>query len=71
MKLCTDSDEDGQTPENVYTISSPCEPDGSGELKMLNSFWIVYFTARSKEDVHKARFLPPIGSQNLEVKQAN
>ena len=23
-----------QTPEHWYTISSPCEPDGSGELKM-------------------------------------
>ena len=24
---------DGRTPEHGYTISSPCEPDGSGELK--------------------------------------
>ena len=24
---------DGRTSEHVYTISSPCEPDGSGELK--------------------------------------
>ena len=25
---------DGRTPEHGYTISSPCEPDGSGELKI-------------------------------------
>ena len=25
---------DGRTTEHGYTISSPCEPDGSGELKM-------------------------------------
>ena len=24
---------DGQTPERGYTISSPCESDGAGELK--------------------------------------
>ena len=31
---------DGQTPEDAYTIiSSPCEPDGSGELKMLE--WMI------------------------------
>ena len=26
---------DGRTTEHGYTISSPCEPDGSGELKTL------------------------------------
>ena len=26
---------DGRTTEHGYTISSPCEPDGSGELKMV------------------------------------
>ena len=31
MKLWTD---DGRTPEHGYTISSPCEPKGSGELKI-------------------------------------
>ena len=25
--------DDGRTPEHGYTISSPCEPNGSGELK--------------------------------------
>ena len=25
---------DGRTTEHGYTISSPCEPDGSGELKI-------------------------------------
>ena len=27
--------DDGRTTEHGYTISSPCEPDGSGELKMV------------------------------------
>ena len=27
---------DGRTTEHGYTISSPCEPDGSGELKKLS-----------------------------------
>ena len=26
---------DGRTTEHGYTISSPCEPDGSGELKIV------------------------------------
>ena len=26
---------DGRTTEHGYTISSPCEPDGSGELKKV------------------------------------
>ena len=25
---------DGRTPDHGHPISSPCEPDGSGELKM-------------------------------------
>ena len=29
------TDDDGRrTPDHGYTISSPCEPEGSGELKM-------------------------------------
>ena len=28
---------DGRTTEHGYTISSPCEPDGSGELKSVYS----------------------------------
>ena len=28
----TTTDDDGRTPEHGYTISSPCEPNGSGEL---------------------------------------
>ena len=27
-------DEDGRTPDHGHPISSPCEPNGSGELKM-------------------------------------
>ena len=29
---------DGRTTEHGYTIISPCEPDGSGELIKLTSF---------------------------------
>ena len=28
-------DDDGRTPDHGHPISSPCEPNGSGELKML------------------------------------
>ena len=30
--------DDGWTPEHGYTISSPCEPEGSGELKRYLTF---------------------------------
>ena len=43
--------DDGRTTEHGYTISSPCEPDGSGELKIRYtpanpsfSIWWVYFS---------------------------
>ena len=29
--------DDGRTTEHGYTISSPCEPDGSGELKTFKN----------------------------------
>ena len=31
------TDDDGRrwTPDHGYTISSPCEPEGSGELKIV------------------------------------
>ena len=29
--------DDGRTTEHGYTISSPCEPDGSGELKGVSA----------------------------------
>ena len=29
---------DGRTPDHGHPISSPCEPDGSGELKTNNQF---------------------------------
>ena len=31
--------DDGRTTEHGYTISSPCEPDGSGELKKKGFGW--------------------------------
>ena len=33
-----DDDDDGRTPDHGHPISSPCEPNGSGELKSGNSF---------------------------------
>ena len=35
---------DGRTTEHGYTISSPCEPDGSGELKTKGSFNTSFLT---------------------------
>ena len=40
MKFSFDSPEEmfehsGRTREHGYTLSSPCRPDGSGELKLL------------------------------------
>ena len=37
MKLWTDDGRtDGRTPDHGHPISSPCEPNGSGELKIAN-----------------------------------
>ena len=33
---------DGRTTEHGYTISSPCEPDGSGELKTSKNAFLGY-----------------------------
>ena len=33
---------DGRTTEHGYTISSPCEPDGSGELKMFEYYGDIH-----------------------------
>ena len=38
---------DGRTTEHGYTISSPCEPDGSGELKKPISCPSMYYTFHS------------------------
>ena len=32
--MVDDGRTDGRTPDHGHPISSPCEPDGSGELKM-------------------------------------
>ena len=37
----------GRTPEHGYTISSPCEPNGSGELKMILYGHITLFDVHS------------------------
>ena len=34
---------DGRTPDHGYPISSPCEPNGSGELKINQNIKIMQF----------------------------
>ena len=38
-------DDDGRTPDHGHPISSPCEPNGSGELKKMSSvsFYSIYY----------------------------
>ena len=33
--------DDGRTPEHGYTISSPCEPNGSGELITKTNYGVT------------------------------
>ena len=35
--------DDGRTRDHDHPISSPCEPDGSGELKMSQGYIHVYY----------------------------
>ena len=34
---------DGRTPDHGHPISSPCEPDYSGELKILKQCFVCFF----------------------------
>ena len=34
-------DDDGRTPDHGYPISSPCEPNGSGELKSVFVIFLI------------------------------
>ena len=34
--------DDGRTPDHGHPISSPCEPNGSGELKNIKIFLIKF-----------------------------
>ena len=44
--------DEGRTPEHGYTISSPCEPKGSGELKIRFEFLYVQDRGpRSRNDL--------------------
>ena len=43
---------DGRTTENGYTISSPCEPDGSGELKKTKHVYNARSVSKPFEPVH-------------------
>ena len=42
---------DGRTTEHGYTISSPCEPDGSGELIMVRTVYVrtIFHSVRIKD----------------------
>ena len=40
--------DDGRTTEHGYTISSPCEPDGSGELINSTILILCVFDSRTK-----------------------
>ena len=51
MKLWTDA---GRTPEHGYTISSPCEPEGSGELKIVNLAMNSIFCAYTEMLTHRS-----------------
>ena len=37
---------DGRTPEHGYTISSPCEPNGSGEL--ITNIYLCHYGGINK-----------------------
>ena len=45
-RTMTNDDDNGRTPEHAYTISSPCEPDGSGEFMPIKSE--IQFSRNSK-----------------------
>ena len=40
--------DDGRTPDHGHPISSPCEPNGSGELKKDNRKRIFVFEVNTK-----------------------
>ena len=59
MKLWTDDGRtNGRTPDHGYTISSPCEPIGSGELKidiLLLTPFLHLFIKVGYEEVYTSR----------------
>ena len=38
FEIVDNNDDDNNDPEHGYTICSPCEPDGTGELKTYSVF---------------------------------
>ena len=58
----TDGRTDGRTTEHGYTISSPCEPDGSGELK-IHSFHLFSCKSLCFQNWHCCK----IGQGHLKV----
>ena len=43
------TDDNGRRTEHIYTISVPCEPNGSGELKLMG--FAFYFTFAKSSSV--------------------
>ena len=50
--MVDDDDDDGRMPDHGHPISSPCEPNGSGELKIQNCAYHV----RSKNQQYANNF---------------
>ena len=42
--------DDGRTPDHGHPISSPCEPYGSGELKILNVYGLLNYRVQTDTD---------------------
>ena len=42
-------DDEGRTPDHGHPISSPCEPNGSGELKKKKKAQISFAVAAKRE----------------------
>ena len=45
--------DDGRTPDHGHPISSPCEPNGSGELKTLKNLFLQNQKAYDFETWHE------------------
>ena len=53
---------DGRTPDHGHPISSPCEPDGSGELKIKHAYLSELLTGDTSNDI-----ISPGGSDGGEI----
>ena len=72
LKLWTDGrTTDGRTPDHGHPKSSPCEPHGSGELKMVTEMrenfadMFITFICFSLIRSHNSLWIAPIESQKI------